>query len=311
MSWSFPGFGRPPFVASNLARWSSRFTVPHGFGSSINPTMALMYPADNPGGNDKPGAGNKKGDHDGDSESPTPAPNSQDPIRSNRRDIDTPKPLQADDISRMNRATGVLAELSQNDRTCPADGSTALGPNDERTRQIAALLRAIENRTQDEKTSLSEKPATGATPGERCNYQWLRDSSSALHDWLAQRTGDWAATDAAGAVNDFARHNCEGKAAVANGAKGVDKYHHCMANCEATDRGLAGAFVAFNMSTMNEVKDILYANPVMQGKSLEASLVDSRKDMAANLLGIFEGARAGTRCEATCSVLDPRSRQFR
>lgn len=80
--------------------------------------------------------------------------------------------------------------------------------------------------------------------------------------------------------------------------RGGDKYFHCKANCEASQRGIYGQGVAQRMSNLREITD-----QRIKGDPRSASLADQR----ANLVGRGGGSGFPSRpCSETCASVRPR-----
>jgi hypothetical protein len=130
----------------------------------------------------------------------------------------------------------------------------------------------------------------GSVPGERTS-DWLS------HDILRvaghQGAKDFC-SDMIGGVSDFVHNYNEMKAA---NVKGADKYFHCMANCEATQRGAGGEAAATAIGYGREATDSI--KNLFKGMSLKESLADCKDDLQANRVG-RDGANAGTRCYDVC-----------
>lgn len=113
-------------------------------------------------------------------------------------------------------------------------------------------------------------------------------------------------SDFVGGVGDFVRNRSE---MVDANVKGADKFFHCMANCEASSRGSGGEAAAKIMSYGREatdtVRNVLPKELTGKGMTFEASLKDSRADMAANRVG-FDAGRSGERCLDACRPFRPR-----
>lgn len=215
--------------------------------------------------------------------------------------------LQSSDALRSMRATGVREELTGHDRTCPADGTAAEGPSEKLRRDVQRYLHALQEQSPDATRMCMEDDAQSpkATTGERCSpsIRFFRDATTTAHALLEKVAPFSEVTDMVGGMSDFGRNMCEMENA---NHIGVDKYFHCMANCESTDRGLGGAKVAIAISAGREAVDFVYSNP-KKGLSVKANAADCMEDLAADALGFYEGAKPGTRCEASCGILRPRS----
>ena len=110
------------------------------------------------------------------------------------------------------------------------------------------------------------------------------------------KAGDWwdprsyYPGQAAGGAVDFARNYRDMRNANTIGA---DKYFHCMANCQATQRGPGGADAAKAISEGRELFD-----QYIKGDSIKAC----NADRAANVQG---QNGAGSICSQACGSLKP------
>lgn len=86
--------------------------------------------------------------------------------------------------------------------------------------------------------------------------------------------------------------------------KGMDKYFHCKANCEAGERGIGGLVAGVLISTAREAVD-LPKNVVVKGMTWRDSAADCGEDMRANRTG-WEGALGGIRCSSACETYRPK-----
>jgi hypothetical protein len=102
-----------------------------------------------------------------------------------------------------------------------------------------------------------------------------------------------------GAVNDFRRNR---RAMMDANTHGADKFFHCMANCEATQRGELGRLTAHALSDIREASDFVVNH--LRGMSTGAIIDDIREDQAANRAG-REGAAAGGACTDVCETRRP------
>ena len=227
-------------------------------------------------------------------------------------DMPEPEPLISNDESRLNRATGYLDSLSQKDRTCPAGGSTsAEGLNDERSRRVQQFLSSLQSHAANQSLSNIKpevEPIKGAASlGERCSGlgQKFRDITTAAHDFLDKHVGDSYLTDFVGGAKDFGSNYCE---MVNANTHGVDKYYHCMANCEAANRGIGGVDAAAFIDVGRELVDFTTKDVWKDGPIKAARNVSD--DMEANIRGLRASAR-GTRCMDSCGVLDPRGSRLK
>ena len=97
-----------------------------------------------------------------------------------------------------------------------------------------------------------------------------------------------------GAVGDFWDNYQDMRQA---GWKGADKYFHCKANCEASQRGSAGEATACKISDTREWWD-------QNVKGYPAS--DSAADQAANQFGRNQGSTSvGASCAQLCAPYRP------
>jgi hypothetical protein len=139
--------------------------------------------------------------------------------------------------------------------------------------------------------------ADTTSPTERIEA-WLGLDMSFLSDAVGDLLE--GVEDFANGIGDFFKNYNE---MVKVNTIGADKYFHCKANCEATQRGLGGKLAAEIMSYGREVCDT--PKNLAKGMSLRESLADSRSDMASNRVGQEAGAN-GIRCYDGCGRLRPR-----
>jgi len=78
---------------------------------------------------------------------------------------------------------------------------------------------------------------------------------------------------------------------------GADKYFHCKANCEASQRGAEGKAVATVISDTRE-----FVDQNVKGDPKSAS----DADQAANAFGRAQGSSSSQACSTSCSPLAPR-----
>lgn len=83
----------------------------------------------------------------------------------------------------------------------------------------------------------------------------------------------------------------------------ADKYYHCLANCEATERGPGGEAAALLISYGRELVDI--PKYTLQGVPPEKIIQEGIIDLEANRVG-REGALSGVRCTDACKPTKPR-----
>lgn len=79
----------------------------------------------------------------------------------------------------------------------------------------------------------------------------------------------------------------------------LDKYVHCLANCEAAEVGPGGVMASYVVSSGREALNIP-SNVVRKDMSFAESVADSRGDFTANRIG-REGALSGVRCGDVCT----------
>ena len=102
---------------------------------------------------------------------------------------------------------------------------------------------------------------------------------------------------ARGAGRDFTRNYND---MVRANTKGADKYFHCKANCEATQRGPVGEKTAIVISNAREVVDT--AKNFIRGERQ-----DGAKDQEANRLGREQALRnPAQQCSVSCGVYAPK-----
>jgi hypothetical protein len=213
-----------------------------------------------------------------------------------------------DDLSDLiDRATGPTSRSGDVDRESPisaGSGGASFNLLGDRSDEPRFHLSDDLHGPQESPFSLGDFDLSErAQPGERASewgskdgYDPLRGYSNALETMA----------DFIGGVKDFLKNRNE---MVALGRKGAgDKFYHCMANCEATQRGPGGEAAAEIMSTIREYPYGAFKNTVVDGMSWEASQKDIREDMAANRFG-REAARAGERCLDACRPFDVRNKR--
>lgn len=116
------------------------------------------------------------------------------------------------------------------------------------------------------------------------NPQRMVDPSGLDASYFSQITG---------AGSDFLRNYSDMRSANTIGA---DKYFHCKANCEASQRGDAGREVARILSNGREFLDQCFGG----------SQAASSADQFANLIGRVNGSMSGRSCRNLCSAVRPR-----
>jgi hypothetical protein len=195
---------------------------------------------------------------------------------------------------RVDRATG--GQQSESDgykAPYSSDKYGVLGRNSEDNKYG---LTEKSNRSSQEKFSLGINSDSKARSGERTSGWNDLDSVEKFKNAVVE-----AATDFAGGVADFLDKYREMKAV---NTKGVDKFYHCMANCEASQRGLGGEIAAKGISYGREATDSV-RNVIEKGMSPSDSIADCMGDMKANRVGQKAGV-AGERCYDACGEFRPR-----
>lgn len=97
-----------------------------------------------------------------------------------------------------------------------------------------------------------------------------------------------------GAAQDMRRNYDDMKEANTINA---DRYFHCKANCQATERGSVGSAVATGISHLREFQNLLEGDTAM----------DRGYDQSANRFGRSSPSRPDFRsCEASCEPFAPR-----
>lgn len=101
------------------------------------------------------------------------------------------------------------------------------------------------------------------------------------------------------AVGDFVQNYMEMRE---RNTIGSDRYHHCMANCQAASRGTDGLVAAKAISYGREGVDSV--KNLFKGYSMTESFRDIRGDMEANRMGWQSGSQ-GLRCLDACLKYKP------
>jgi RHS repeat-associated protein len=120
---------------------------------------------------------------------------------------------------------------------------------------------------------------------------WTDPTGLARGDWWDPRTYVYPVVEAGQGATDFARNYSNMRTANTIGA---DKYFHCMANCQSTQRGPGGYGAAVGISEGRE-----YFDQYIKGDSANAC----NADRAANAQG-RSGAGGGA-CSQVCGSLRP------
>lgn len=209
--------------------------------------------------------------------------------------------LESKSESRSDRATGDFSSSSLSERACTMSDAidSAKGLNEQRADAIEKLLKGLnefdarENSTPAIRSSGIEE----SKPGERSSG-W-----GGYLDMLAgkARAAKEGVVDFVGGVEDFLDNRTK---MIDINTIGADKYFHCMANCEAAQRGPGGVLAASLMSEFREAADSI-TNVYVKGLTEEASTADCQADMHANLTGRQAGID-GTRCYDACRTFEPR-----
>jgi hypothetical protein len=233
-------------------------------------------------------------DHDETNDSGTPDPaekpdHSDRPDRFDRTDKDnraeTEKPLDTADKTRAGRGTGDAKETNLIEKACGAVEKTI------------DFLKEKELLGFDNNKS---SPLSDFDPGENSCQAGER-----ISDWMGQdSTGDPSGLkesskgslgDFIAGVDDFCRNY---KDMTSKKTPGPDKFFHCRANCEATQRGPGGELAAQLIGYGREAVDVV-KNVVKNGMTPAESINDCRKDLEANRIG-REAGRNGVRCYDAC-----------
>lgn len=193
------------------------------------------------------------------------------------------------DAQRVDRATG------GGDLVCRADGP----PTPDFLGELVKAARADPNESRPPE----QLPASAAFEN-RVAVTERASSWSGLD--LADPLGGYAemlkvACDFGGGIRDFFDNYQQMRDA---NVKGADRYFHCMANCEATERGPGGEAAALLIGFGREAVD-LPKNVLIKGMSFKDSINDAQKDLEANRVG-RDGALSGVRCGNVCGTLRPR-----
>jgi hypothetical protein len=233
--------------------------------------------------------GDDSGDRDSNAENEPPDWVARDNIGERQEQCLTP---QAEFLR--NRATGVFKESAPNDR---ATGSKSTGSNKERSSAARDFICSLFAKNENRKPSTEPAPSEG----ERCS-RWVtnyRDITSGIGADGGQ------VADFVGGTHDFAKNYCE---MIEANTKGMDKFSHCMANCESGARGAGGILAARIIGNTREIVDLVKNE--CRGMSIVENVADSAHDIFVNAVGLGQGVAiqegSGTRCYDTCKYFDPR-----
>jgi len=304
MSWGFPDFGGSPFLSSLglSVRWPvNLLTVNVLQLSALNARLSMMAvdgEQETDGGDD--GVGFEDGDNN--SEPPPTSPQSDDPLRKEPMEHYQSEKVRADDTSRINRATGILDDLTRNDRMCPADESTALGPNEERSREVKRFLQSLqdESRKQEEpkmclETDLDQHKASG----ERIS-PWDQMDSKAWDDpntWLVATVRRSGLPGTQEYSDEYASYK--------SGSGQSSEYHECVASCKVT-RGY-GEQVAVAITHAKAFYSAVKEAGVEPSVEAATKVITRiREDLVPGSMGVVVGKTNGLRCQDGCRVFDKR-----
>lgn len=198
-------------------------------------------------------------------------------------------PLESSDDKRAERSSGSKISSSLSEKATgkifePKAERFGLGIKLNKETQIHLV---DERKLQLEKVNFileNEKPSL-TRPTERSS-NWL--GSDDLSQFLL---------DFSGGVGDFVRNYSEMRAKKLKMNR-ADLFYHCLANCEASQRGVGGLTAATTISIGREIVDFP-KNVIAKGLSPSESLVDCLGDLRADFKGIL-GGTSGLRCSAVC-----------
>jgi Serum amyloid A protein len=234
---------------------------------------------------------------DSDSGSGGDESNGDDPSDNNPSDNnDSNVPTDSSDAERNNRATGNSDSSNQPDRATGSDSSNRFGLLGDRTeKQRFHLTEGFNNSPTDRGFSLGVDKGDRTSPGERSSGWSGLDGLDKPKD----STGN-IVLDFAEGVKDFWKNYQEMKA---QNVIGADRYYHCMANCEASQRGSGGQIAADIISSGREFVD--RPKNITRGMTWADSTADCEGDMRANRIGQEAGTK-GVRCYDACNQFRPK-----
>lgn len=206
-----------------------------------------------------------------------------------------PEQFSIPDEGRSQRATGTDENTSLGDRATGIAEMQQPGP------LAVCKERSFADQLLSKDSVLGGKTphSNDSKPGERAT-EWVGKDAWYDVSELAKAVVDYV-KDCVGGAEDFVNNYNEMKSA---NVRGADKYFHCMANCQATERGVGGEHIAIAISYGREASDMV-RNPIEKGLSVQDSLKDARGDLEANRIG-REGAGTGVRCYEACHQFRPR-----
>jgi hypothetical protein len=211
-------------------------------------------------------------------------------------------PLNSDDSGRSSRATGSEDDRDLSIRACTMDDQKSGDPNELNDLISRLSGTSVESKSSDELTDkdrdllkqlgLDDQTRTG----ERAT-NWIEcDKLTDKMEHVAVALSDTFPEFAKG-INDFARNYCDMREGTGPNPD-ADKYYHCMANCEASERGAGGIAAAALISLGREATD-LYRNYTEKNMSWERNINDSWGDLKADWRGM-QGGISGDRCFDIC-----------
>jgi len=217
--------------------------------------------------------------------------------------------LGAADHERLDRAVGTYERGDRCDRATGMSEPGREGQDNEVRRreandQIKGQHGQVDGEPRDKATlPLLGPPAPGEDPtlreGERVSLSIARDLLEITNATEASMPETWERDFVAG-VGDFLRNYIGMQEARTIGA---DKYFHCTANCEATERGFGGFYAANLISIGREIYDTPH-NVYTGRETLRSALIDSFRDLKADYAGQL-GAIRGDRCHSACQPFRP------
>lgn len=195
---------------------------------------------------------------------------------------------------RAERATSIGGEFGQNDDEGMLDANLRLQQNGVELLTPASQRTLVNDLLEDYKSGPDVLHPHRTNLGERASNWTDKDTLSKIG------AAAGAAGDMIGGGFDFVKNYAK---MVWVNTKGADKFYHCMANCEATERGVGGEYIATLISNTRELSDLSRADS--KGISSEQATKDIVEDLFVNRVG-RQGANNGLRCNDACNWFKPK-----
>ena len=199
-----------------------------------------------------------------------------------------------EESKRLERATGMGGEFGVQDEDGAFDPLLRVQKNGVEVIDGSAQRRLVNDLLNEYKSGPVLSAPSRTNLGERASNWSDKDTLSKIGAAVA------FSGDAIGGGFDFMKNYA--KMYWAN-TKGADKYFHCMANCEATERGAGGEYMAHLISNTREASDLGRAET--KGISSEQAMKDVIEDLFVNRVG-RQGANDGLRCNDACNWFKPK-----